>query len=139
MAYDVKKTDHLFIPFSRLGSALRDSKNNTKIYKDRKTLEQHNRKSHDEPAWLTSGYYVDVVEYAPVVNGHWIDRVAVKGEIYCSECGTIEKTTDSNYKSPFCPKCGARLIDGECVQKCRRCGYFKRIEPSNFTKRLMGF
>lgn len=100
MAYDVKKTDHLFIPFNRHGVALRDSKNNTRIYKDLKTLEQHNKKSHGEEAWLTRSFYVDVVEYAPVQRWipvseppkerdcyfvtvrHWLDGKPVTREAY---------------------------------------------------------
>lgn len=69
MAYDVKKTDHLFVPFDRFGHALRDSKGNSKIYKDMRTLEQHNRKDDGKPAWLASlEFYVDFMEYAPVVR-----------------------------------------------------------------------
>ncbi len=49
------------------------------------------------------------VEAAPVVHGRWIDRPAVKGQVYCSECATIEKSTDSNYKSRCCPNCGAKM------------------------------
>ena len=47
-----------------------------------------------------------------VPNGRWIDRVAVKGEVYCSECGTIEAVRDSNFKTRFCPNCGARMAGG---------------------------
>lgn len=42
-------------------------------------------------------------------------------------------------QSTKCPKCGAKLIDGEWMQRCSRCGYTKHREPSNLTKRLMGF
>lgn len=52
---------------------------------------------------------VDAVE---VVHGRWIDRPSMKGQVYCSECATIEKSTDSNYKSRRCPNCGAKM-DGE--------------------------
>lgn len=52
---------------------------------------------------------VDAVE---VVHGLWIERARVKGQVYCSECGTIEKATDSNYRSRLCPACGARM-DGD--------------------------
>lgn len=38
-----------------------------------------------------------------------------------------------------CPKCGAKLQVDEFGQKCKRCGYFKSTEPSNFTKRMMGW
>lgn len=52
---------------------------------------------------------VDAVE---VVHGHWIDRPSMKGQVYCSECATIEKSTDSNYKSKHCPGCSARMDGG---------------------------
>ena len=38
-----------------------------------------------------------------------------------------------------CPKCGAKLVVTEFVERCRRCGYSKHREPSNLTKRLYGF
>ena len=38
-----------------------------------------------------------------------------------------------------CPKCGAKLKVSEFAQSCNRCGYFKSVEPSNLTKRLMGW
>lgn len=68
MAYDVKKTDHMYVPFNRFGHALRDSRGNTKIYKDLRTLEQHNKKDDDKPAWIASDFYVDFMEYVPVVR-----------------------------------------------------------------------
>ena len=49
---------------------------------------------------------VDAVE---VAHGRWIDRPSMKGQVYCSECATIEKSTDSNYKSRRCPNCGAKM------------------------------
>lgn len=52
---------------------------------------------------------VDAVE---VVHGHWIDRPCMTGQVYCSECATIEKSTDSNYKSKHCPNCGAKMDGG---------------------------
>lgn len=52
---------------------------------------------------------VDKADVAEVRHGRWIDRPTVKGQVYCSECATIEKVTDSNYKSQYCPNCGARM------------------------------
>lgn len=46
---------------------------------------------------------------APVRHGQWIARALVNGQVYCSECGTIEKNTDGNYKSRRCPNCGAKM------------------------------
>lgn len=51
-------------------------------------------------------------DVAPAVHGWWNERVGVKGEVYCSECGTIEAVRDSNYKTRFCPNCGARMVGG---------------------------
>lgn len=61
---------------------------------------------------------VNIIENAPtvdaveVVHGRWIDRPTVKGQVYCSECATLEKATDSNYRSRYCPNCGAKM-DGD--------------------------
>ncbi len=51
-------------------------------------------------------------DVAPATHGWWNERLAVKGEVYCSECGTIETQRDSNYKTRFCPNCGARMVGG---------------------------
>lgn len=37
-----------------------------------------------------------------------------------------------------CPKCRAKLVVSEFSEYCRRCGYSKRREASNLTKRLYG-
>lgn len=69
--------------------------------------------TESEQAWIRNFIIrqptMDAVE---VVHGRWIKRTEVFGEIYCSECRTIEKTTDSNFKTPYCPWCGAKM-DGE--------------------------
>lgn len=44
-----------------------------------------------------------------VRHGEWKERQTHKNEVYCSECATIEKSTDTNYKSPICPNCGAKM------------------------------
>ena len=64
---------------------------------------------HDCDHWEYGDSTVDAVE---VVHGRWIERPGVKGQVYCSECATIEKSTDSNYKSRRCPNCGAKM-DGD--------------------------
>ena len=48
----------------------------------------------------------------PVRHGRWVERPNTKGQVYCSECGTLEKTTDNNFKSMHCPHCGAKM-DGD--------------------------
>lgn len=57
---------------------------------------------------------------APTINpddlrprGRWVERFGIKGQVCCSECGTLEKATDSNYKSRSCPNCGARMEGGD--------------------------
>ena len=40
---------------------------------------------------------------------YWIDENINDGTIYCSKCGTVEKPSDSQYKSPRCPNCGAHM------------------------------
>lgn len=58
---------------------------------------------------------LNMVEYLPtadvqeVRHGEWKERQTHKNEVYCSECATIEKSTDTNYKSPICPNCGAKM------------------------------
>ena len=49
------------------------------------------------------------VDAEETVFGRWIDRPNIKGQVYCSECATIEKSTDNNYKSNRCPNCGAKM------------------------------
>ena len=75
-----------------------------------------------ESEWLINQYNADwiysIIETAPtvdaveVVHGYWIKRQRMKGQVYCSECATIEKVTDGNFKSMFCPNCGAKM-DGK--------------------------
>lgn len=45
----------------------------------------------------------------PVRHGRWVDRPNTKGQVYCSECGTLEKITDNNFKSMHCPNCAAKM------------------------------
>lgn len=56
--------------------------------------------------------YLPTIEAEPVRHGRWVERPNTKGQVYCSECGTLEKTTDNNFKSMHCPHCGAKM-DGE--------------------------
>lgn len=59
--------------------------------------------------------FASAVINAPTANvqevrhGEWKERQTHKNEVYCSECATIEKSTDTNYKSPICPNCGAKM------------------------------
>lgn len=45
-----------------------------------------------------------------VKRGEWIDEDRKDGVIYCSLCGATEKISDSQYRSPRCPLCGAHMI-----------------------------
>lgn len=75
----------------------------------RKEIYWTESRAADVRAFLFKQPKVDAV---PVVHGRWIDRPSMKGQVYCSECATIEKSTDSNYKSQRCPNCGAKM-DGD--------------------------
>ena len=58
---------------------------------------------------------VDIVPAAdvvPAVHGRWVKRANTKGQVYCSGCATLEEITDNNFKSTYCPNCGARM-DGD--------------------------
>lgn len=48
-------------------------------------------------------------DVAPVVHAKWVKRSFVNSDVFCSECRTLEKTTDSNYRSQCCPHCGAKM------------------------------
>ena len=56
--------------------------------------------------------YLPTIEAEPVRHGRWVERPNTKGQVYCSECGTLEKTTDNNFKSMHCPHCGAKMDGG---------------------------
>ena len=56
--------------------------------------------------------YLPTIEAEPVRHGRWVERPNTKGQVYCSECGTLEKITDSNFKSTHCPNWGAKM-DGD--------------------------
>lgn len=51
----------------------------------------------------------DGKELGPVRHGRWVKRPNTKGQVYCSECGTLEEVTDNNFKSKHCPNCGAQM------------------------------
>ena len=134
MATDVKKTDHLFVPFNRFGHSLNDSKLNTKVYKSMKLLEHHNKKDNGVQPWEASDCYSDVIEYVPVVHGRWIHPkgYVVSNGFLCSECGHEESSRhvinplpgggckadeNGNFfyppKTNYCPNCGADMRERE--------------------------
>ena len=51
-------------------------------------------------------------DVAPVVHAEWIKRSFISADVFCSECHTLETTKDSNYKSKYCPHCGAKMDGG---------------------------
>lgn len=53
----------------------------------------------------------DVVEYAEVVHGRWVEK---NWNWYCSECDKPEyKGYIPAEPSAYCPNCGAKMKDGE--------------------------
>lgn len=64
---------------------------------------------YDTNAVLDSIDAQPTIEAEPVRHGRWIERPNTKGQVYCSECGTLEKITDNNFKSRRCPNCGAKM------------------------------
>ena len=70
-----------------------------------------------------SGYYTEDVDIEsmpaadvkPVMRAEWIKRSFVSSDVFCSECRTIEKNTDSNYRSRYCPHCGAKMNSEENI------------------------
>lgn len=56
---------------------------------------------------------VPVVDVAPVRHGRWERRRFCSTDVICSECSTLETNHDSNYKSRYCPFCGAKMDGGE--------------------------
>lgn len=101
MASFINKGESIFIPF-RNERSISDSQMKPRMYK---SVEAFHKKF---PRHYLSTDGVDLVEYAPVLHGRWIDR----GEkTWCSECGASNKA----YKPPFCPHCGVKMDGGESV------------------------
>lgn len=54
----------------------------------------------------------DLKKFTAERHGRW-ERVRFGStDVFCSECNRLETTRDSNYKSRYCPYCGAKM-DGE--------------------------
>jgi predicted RNA-binding Zn-ribbon protein involved in translation (DUF1610 family) len=45
----------------------------------------------------------------PVVFGEWEPRNWHSTDVICSECSTLQTNRDSNYKTRYCPSCGANM------------------------------
>lgn len=54
----------------------------------------------------------------PVIRGEWIEDALANNIYRCSECGVdapVEPTGGIEYKSNYCPNCGARMVnEDEC-------------------------
>lgn len=59
------------------------------------------------------------IEAEPVRYGHWVGRRLGSTDVICSKCSTLETNRDSNYKSRFCPNCGAKM-DGDSSGPIKR-------------------
>ena len=55
---------------------------------------------------------IPAADVVGVKHGRWINRRFGSADVICSECRTLETNRDSNYKSRFCPNCGAKM-DGK--------------------------
>lgn len=73
---------------------------------------------------ILSGYcvegpcsYEEVVEYAPVVHGRWIEKTATVGKYFeCSHCGAHENKHTA-IKGYYCWRCGAKMerVNDKCL------------------------
>ena len=77
-----------------------------RVYRD-STCPMHIAAEIDQ--YITEAPVVDAVR---VQHRQWERRRAFSSDVVCSGCGTLQTTKDSQYKSRFCPGCGAKM-DGE--------------------------
>lgn len=110
MAVNIKKTDHLFVPFNQFGLPLSDRNSSVRIYKNLKTLQRYNQYKPTEMPWEVSAHsYVEVIEYAPLRRAKWLPARDIGDCCYrCSACGKVIDhylDEDDNY----CAKCGAKM------------------------------
>lgn len=52
------------------------------------------------------------IEAEPVRHRRWLNRRFGSTDVICSECCTLETVRDSNYKTNYCPNCGAKMDGG---------------------------
>ena len=102
MASRISKGESLYIPF-RGGYSISDSQLKPRMYKSvdafRKSFPGHYLGTKD----------VELVEYTPVVRGHW--KYGTRGAV-CSVCG-FERHLDDNFGAAIsCPNCSAKM-DGD--------------------------
>ena len=94
-------------------------------YIDREKFRKHIQDLTNDPNCpiyiaVTVEQYIDAetaADVVPVVHAEWVKRSFVSSDVFCSECHTLETTRDSNYKSKYCPHCGAKM-DGTEENGC---------------------
>ena len=83
----------------------------------RKKAVPHTRGEHGYNANIRKwAVLVGDIDDAPTIDpatlrphGRWVKRPNTKGQVYCSECASLETITDSSFKSNYCPNCGADM------------------------------
>lgn len=121
MATYIERGDSLFIPF-RNGQSISDSQCKPRMYKSLQNFEK------SFPKHNLGNKNIEVVEYAEVKHGEWIDKWDGKyanPTYVCSNCG--EKALLENYINELnqwryrqslsisCPFCGAKMDGGNEV------------------------
>ena len=113
MANSIKRGESLFIPFKN-GESIYDSQLKPRMYKTKEQYDKFVYRFQD----------AEMVEYAEVVRGYWIDSYSVdhtgritEHGIDCSVCDSVFKADRrdvvQHWKERFdvCPFCGA-IMDG---------------------------
>lgn len=112
MAFDIKPTDHLYVPFNRFNRCLNDSKHNARTFKSKEHMERYCRYDDgstpvfDDIAHRGYSYYV---EYVPIVHAK---AVRFEDEWMCCKCGKIQHVSSIRINSPLdtmCKRCNAVL------------------------------
>lgn len=98
MASFINQGDSIFIPF-RNGRSISDSQMKPRMYKTVQAFE----KSFPKHYLGTDG--VELVEYALVVHGRWINQDSTYTKYQCSAC----KERKFDGVGRYCPNCGARM------------------------------
>ena len=111
MAFKIKKSDHLYIPFNRFGFPLVNKRGDTRVYKNLKTLRRYiapyGTNGSETPTTKAPANelstYADIVEFAPVVHARWKHRT-------CTACrNTYSGKDNPKIGFSFCPFCGAKM------------------------------
>ncbi len=106
MAKIILTGESVFIPF-RNGKSIPDAQRKPRMYMSRESFEDH------FPSHYLGTKGVELVEYAPVMHGRWIDMQedeATEGMWRCSVCGSdryFDIMTPTECGCYYCPNCGA--------------------------------